>query len=39
VLRRTPRGRLAATTSVLRTLVGALESGAPPRNLRRRVQV
>jgi DNA-binding MarR family transcriptional regulator len=39
VLRRTPRGRLAATTSVLRTLVRALESGAEPSRLRRRVQV
>jgi DNA-binding MarR family transcriptional regulator len=39
VLRRTPRGRLAATTSVLKTLVRALESGAAPSRLRRRVQV
>jgi len=39
VLRRTPRGRLAATTGVLKALVGALESGAASSRLRRRVQV
>jgi len=39
VLRRTPPGRLAATTGVLKALVVALESGAAPVGPRRRLQV
>jgi len=39
VLRRTPPVRLAATTGVLKALVGALESGAASSGLRGRVQV
>jgi DNA-binding MarR family transcriptional regulator len=39
VLRRTSPGKLAATTGVLKALVGTLESGAAPVGPRRRVQV
>jgi len=39
MLRRTPRGRLAAATSVLKALIGALESGEASSGVRRRVQV